>query len=334
MGDWNGLYSVTWNFTRDCNFSCRHCYVPEPEKPDLSTSESKEMLETFVDFGVAQLYISGGEPLLREDLFEIISYARDLGLKTDVITNGWFLSEDMAHKFRESGIGHVSVSLDGREETHEWFRCKSGSFERGIQGIKMLRDSGVGVYLAPTISKKNLKELPFLISLAKELGADFSTKLLIPIGEAEVLKSQFLSPPEAEGMYDLLFEKKEEFDGNMEIETTCTPYATVVEKGGELENARRIRGGCSAGISSLCVNSEGDVMPCSRLQKVLGNIREDSLEEIWFSSKLLLTLRDRNNLGGKCGDCEYKNWCGGCRAMAQSIYDDYLAEDPSCWIGD
>ncbi|KXB02829.1 hypothetical protein AKJ35_00880 [candidate division MSBL1 archaeon SCGC-AAA833F18] len=332
MTEWHGLYSVTWNVTSGCNFSCKHCYVPEVERQDLGTEEAKDLLDGLADFGVEELYMSGGEPLLREDLFELISYAVDSGLHTDVITNGWYMTEEKATKFGKSGASHVSVSIDGLEDTHDDFRNKKGSFQKCVNAIKLLRSAGVKIYLSPTFSKHNLQQLPDLLDLASTLGTDFSSKVMIPMGQASKLKRYCLSPKEQKEFYKSLHTIMNSLDNGMEITTTCNPYSIFLEDDKPEPDEERIRGGCTGGITLLCVGADGTVTPCSRLQVPLGNVREDSLEDIWYDSEVLDTLRDRDNLKGKCGDCEYRNWCGGCRAMAWAHLGDYLAEDPTCWL--
>ncbi len=333
MAKWHGLYSVTWNVTSGCNFNCRHCYVPEPDKQDLSTDEARDLLDQLADFGVEELYMSGGEPLMREDLFEVAKHAADLGLHTDVITNGWYVTEEKAAKFKESGVDHVSVSVDGLEETHDYIRNKPGSFQKCMEAIKTLRGAGVRTYLSPTFSKYNLQQLPALMDLAAEMDSDFSCKVMIPMGQATELKQHCLSPNEQKEFYEGLLARKNDPDNKMNIVTTCDPYSVFMGGGDSLPpDEARIRGGCTGGITLLCVGADGTVTPCSRLQIPIGNIREDSLEGIWYNSDVLATLRDRDNLKGKCGACKYRNWCGGCRAMAWAQRGDHLAEDPTCWL--
>lgn len=328
---WHGLYSVTWNVTSKCNFSCEHCYVPSSERRDLSHREAKRLLGQLADLGVEELYISGGEPLMRGDLFDLIGHATDLGLRVATITNGWYLTREKALLFKDDGVDHVSVSVDGIGRTHDEFRNKTQSFERCMRAIKLLKEAGVKTHLSPTFSKHNIDELPALFSLALELGVNFSTKVMIPMGQARTLGEYCLSPDEQKGLYEYLRAKKVEFDGKIDIVTTCNPYSVLF--GGKRKLAsNRIRGGCTAGVSILCISADGNILPCSRLQIALGNVREVSLSDIWYSSEDLAMLRDRDNLKGKCGACRYKNWCGGCRAMALARLGDHFAEDPSCWI--
>jgi radical SAM protein with 4Fe4S-binding SPASM domain len=329
---WHGLYSVTWNITSQCNFSCKHCYVPVPRQRDLTTQEGKRLLDEFADFGVERLYVSGGEPLLRKDLFVLLKHAVDAGLQVDTITNGWTVTKKVAQAFKRSGIDHVSVSVDGIEKTHDRFRNKSGSFERCMRAIELLKEAGVKVYLSPTISRHNLDELPSLLSLAEELGVNFSIKLLVPIGRAQALGKYRLNPGEVRQIYEFIVQKRREVGDGFDISTTCNPYSVFLTRQRRPRTSRRIRGGCTGGITLLCISADGNLMPCSRLQLVLGNVRRDSLMDVWYSSEVLDTLRNRDNLKGKCSSCKYKNWCGGCRAMAWARHGDYLAEDPNCWI--
>jgi radical SAM protein with 4Fe4S-binding SPASM domain len=263
----------------------------------------------------------------------LVAHAVDLGLHTDVITNGWYVTKENAAKFKESNVGHVSVSVDGMEDVHDDLRNMPGSFHRCVEAIKMLRNAGVRVYLSPTFYKRNLHQLQDLLELADSLGADFSWKVMIPMGQASRLKQYCLSSEEQKKLHEALFVKKSSPDNEMDITTTCNPYSAFLERGGDsVPEEGRIRGGCTGGITLICVGADGTITPCSRLQVPLGNVRENSLEDIWYSSDVLATLRDRDNLKGKCGACRYRNWCGGCRAMAQAWLGDYLAEDPTCWL--
>jgi radical SAM protein with 4Fe4S-binding SPASM domain len=231
-------------------------------------------------------------------------------------------------------VDHVSVSVDGIGRTHDEFRNKAGSFVRCLRAIRLLKGAGVRTYLSPTFSKHNLQQLPALLSLALKLGVNFSTKVMIPMGQAKSLSEYCLDPQEQKKLYEYLLAKKAELNGRLDIVTTCNPYTRLLSrKRGRPSTSKKIRGGCTAGISILCVSADGNVLPCSRLQLVLGSVRETSLREIWYSSELLATLRDRDNLKGRCGTCLYKNWCGGCRAMAFARSGDFLAEDATCWMG-
>jgi len=328
MPAWHGLYSVIWNVTSGCNFSCKHCYIPSAGQ-DLTTEEGEELISQLEELGVEELYLSGGEPLHRNDIFHLMECAADSGLEVGVITNGWLITPSVANSFARSGASHVSVSVDGIGETHDRFRNKPGSFKRCIRAIGLLRKAGVKVYLSPTLSKLNLRELPQLLQLALDLGADFSTKVLVPIGRAGILRRYCLDASEQKRVYEYLAGEGEEL--GIDIVTTCNPYAVLLE-GKKPGASKRIRGGCTGGVNLLNIGADGTVYPCSRLQLPLGNVR-NGLKEIWYSSSEVLgSLRDRENLKGRCGGCGYKNWCGGCRAMAFAFSGDYLAEDPTCWL--
>jgi len=333
MANSHGLYSAVWNVTSKCNFTCKHCYVPSPEHRDLSFEEAKSLLNQLAELGAEELHLSGGEPLMRGDIFDIIREATEIGFHVDTITNGWYVNKENARKFKESGADHVSVSTDGIGKTHDDFRNKPKSFERCVEAVKILSSERVKAYVSPTISKLNFRELPELLSLTESLGANFSTKVLVPIGEAKILDKYCLSPDEQKKFYEFIFRKKTELKNKMDITTTCSPYSILFKKKRMPKDDGRIHGGCTGGIDLLCIAADGRVMPCSRLQMPLGNVRDDKLVDVWYSSEILATLRDRDNLKGKCGRCTYKNWCGGCRAMALAKQGDHLAEDPTCWYG-
>ncbi len=338
---------VALELTGRCNLSCVHCRASAADIVDpneLKTDEILRLIDDIASFSNPILILSGGEPLVREDVFDIASYARKKGLKPVLATNATLINEDVAKKIKESGITRVSVSIDGAtEESHDKFRGYKGAFRRTLHGIEELRKAGIEFQINTTITKRNIDELEDIYRLAVDLGAKaFHVFLLVPTGRGEDLKGEELSKEEYEDVLNWMFEKMKE-ENSPFMKATCAPhfFRVVYQRAGregisvsdvlksEHAFSRHTRG-CLAGIGFAFISRYGDVNPCGYLPIRAGNIRERSFKEIWFNSEVFRNLRNFNNLKGKCGICEFKRVCGGCRARAYALKGDYLEEEPYC----
>lgn len=351
---------IFWETTAGCNLRCIHCrrldvadeLVPE----DLTTAESKALIDQIVDFASPIFILSGGEPLLRPDIFAVARYATDRGLRTALATNATLIDRPVAQRVVDAGIRRVSVSLDGaRAETHDTFRALPGSFVQALNGISDLRAVGMSVQINTTVARHNIEELSDILELALSLGADaLHIFLLVPVGcGVEIADKQTLRPQQYEDVLNWLYERDQE--GRLEIKATCAPhYFRIVRQRAAAErrelppsHARRqgtaattSRGhpsglramtkGCLAGSGVCFVSHKGEVFPCGYLPARAGSVRERPLREIWEESPVFKELRDPELLRGKCGICEFKRVCAGCRARALGISGDYLGEEPFC----
>lgn len=338
---------MSWNVTLKCNLKCPHCYInaAEREIPDeLSTDAAKMLIHQIVEVSRPLLILSGGEPLLRKDIFELIQYGKERGLKMAMGSNGILINDKIARKLKNAGITTVSISLDSSiPERHDEFRGLEGSWERAIEAIKALKRNEVLTQVNTTVTKQNYDEIDDIMSLVEKLGVEnFHLFFLVPTGRGT--KIDDISPDMYENMIKNTFAKSAKHKLN--VKPSCAPqFMRIAEETG-VDMKRWIRG-CVAGLYYCRIYPTGEVTPCPYLPIKLGNIRERSFKDIWFNSEVLKTLRDFNNLKGRCGICNYRDLCGGCRARAYGLTSDfidfcgdlheptelrgdYLAEDPWC----
>jgi len=338
---------VSWNVTRECNLKCPHCYInatTQKLKNELTTEEAKALIDQICEVSRPLLILSGGEPLLRQDVYELIRYGAAKGLKMGLGSNGSLIDATAAKRLKDAGIETVSISLDSHiPEQHDAFRGVRGSWEKAVGAIKALRENGVLVQVNTTLTQQNYDQIDDIMSLAETLGVEnFHLFFLVPTGRG--VKIADISPAKYENMIKTTFARVAKHKLN--VRPSCAPQFMRIAKDMGLDMSRWIRG-CLAGLYYCRVYPNGDITPCPYLPIKLGNIREKSFKEIWFNSDMFKTLRDFNALKGKCGACEYRALCGGCRARAYGLSSDfidycgdlhepaelkgdYLTEDPWC----
>ncbi|KQC15899.1 MAG: hypothetical protein APR56_11540, partial [Methanosaeta sp. SDB] len=277
------------------------------------------------------IILSGGEPLLRTDVFILAEYARKQGVRVSLATNGTLLSPEMVEKIKGAGIMRVSISLDGPDpETHDATRG-SGSFDLSMRGIENLRDK-VDFQINMTITKENLDQVGATMDLAERLGAvAFHLFFLVPTGRGS--EEELVRPKEQDEILRWVAEECKK--RAIEVKVTCAPqYGRVIrEILTEAERTGMMGSSCLAGTSFVFVSRTGDVCPCGYLPVVAGNVRIESFPVIWENSPVFLDLRKRELLG-RCGRCDYRKVCGGCRARAYAKTGDYLESDPLCSYGE
>ncbi len=347
-------FLVVWNFTYKCNLNCKHCYSDSgnSSKMELSTNEAMKVVDQIADFGVTSLAFSGGEPLIRKDFFEVAHHAVDAGLYVSLATNGTLLTEENVRKLKAIGIHYVEVSLDGANaKTHDFFRGKTGAFDQTLQGLKNCMDQNICTCIAVTGTKNNLTEIPAVLEMAENMGIDrFTLFNFIPTGRGKTIIAADPSPQEREELLRFLNKKLSE-DHKIAILSTTPQLARVALQSHSstqddllmplahmeaVKISKRVKaladfiGGCGAGRLYCAISPEGYVQPCVFFPLIVGNLNTERLEDIWFNSPVFQDLRDREKLKGRCGKCEYKFVCGGCRARAFAYHDDYLVSDPGC----
>lgn len=336
------LRLIAWEFTQKCNLSCLHCrgsasHVQSPQ--ELSLEESRAFIDTLKDFPLTPILIlSGGEPLSREDVFEIIEYASHQRLRVVLATNGTLINHEIALHLKKNGIQRVSISLDGAtEESHDSFRGLSGAFSKAMSGIEELRSVGLPFQINTTITKRNLEEIEKIAQLTLQIKAQaLHIFLLVPTGRGKDLEGEEISAVEYEKVLRWFFDFGQQYP--IQVKATCAPhyYRIVHQRTGQLPVSHIPHGlssssrGCLGGTGFCFVSYQGEVCPCGYLPLFAGNIRQQRLSTIWNESPLFLDLRNPDNLKGKCGRCEYRWICGGCRARAYHAFGDHLAEEPLC----
>jgi len=335
---------IFWELTKKCNLNCIHCRA-ESEEIDYSGELPFEQICSVID-DISEKYspilvLTGGEPLYRNDVFEIAKYGSDKGLKIALATNGTLIDAECADKISTAGISRVSISIDGKSaEYHDRFRTVEGAFDRAIAGAEFLKNAGVEFQFNTTITKHNVDQVDDIVKLAEEKGAKaLHVFMLVPVGcGIEIAESDMISSEKYEEVLNWFYEKSK--TTKMEIKATCAPhYYRIIrqrarEEGRtlsfETDGMSAMTRGCLAGTGVCFISNEGEVQPCGYLPVSAGNVLKENFVDIWDKSELFADLRDFSKLKGKCGDCEYKAVCGGCRARAYYESGDYLDPEPYC----
>ena len=354
---------VFWESTAGCNLSCIHCrrttIAGELLPQDLTTSEAFELIDQIAAFARPIFVLSGGEPLFRSDVFDIARRASDAGLIVALATNGTLIDAGIARRIKDSGVKRVSISFDGADaSTHDIFRGR-GAFEKALAGLEQLRNAGVAYQVNTTVARHNVNQMPETLAFAKGIGAQaLHLFLLVPVGcGVEVAADQQITPVEYEEVLDWMYDA--EMAGGIELKATCAPHYFRVVRQRQVEERRSgvvrtlpdsyqrqghaggdghgaghpmsaATKGCLAGTGVCFVSHRGEVYPCGYLPVEAGSIRRQPFREIWEGSPLFAELRDVDQLGGKCGLCEFKRVCSGCRARAYGMTAEYLGEEPFC----
>lgn len=321
---------VSWNVTNECNMFCDHCYRDASAKAsdELNTEEGKALLDEIKKAGFKIMIFSGGEPLMRPDIFELIGHAKKIGLRPVMGTNGTLITKEVAQKLKDLGMMGVGISLDSMDpKKHNEFRKMPGAWEGAVQGMKNCREVGLAFQIHTTVMDWNEHEVLDITDFAVELGAVAHHQFfLVPTGRAKNISDESLRAEQYEDLLAKLMMKQQEVD--IEIKPTCAPQFMRIAK--QMGMDLRFSRGCLAGTDYCIISPKGLVQPCAYLTDYIGNVRETPFSEIWANNPVFVELRTLNYKGG-CGACGYKKMCGGCRARA-AIYNDgdYMAEEPWC----
>lgn len=363
---------VFWELTTGCNLRCLHCRATAQELAsplDLSTPQALRVVEQVSSYAHPILVLSGGEPLFRKDLFTIAAYAADRGLLVALATNGTLITPEVAERIRASGIRRVAISFDGTDPfTHDTFRGLSGSFEAALVGLRAVQRAGVSTQINTTVTRRNVRQLPQILELARRLGVDaLHTFLLVPVGcGVNIAEADMVPAGEYEEVLHWFYDQEQR--GGIELKATCAPHYYRVRKQRQVQERRAAQSelassqsvasgadskprvasaspgghpsrhpqmgavtkGCLAGSAVCFISHQGEVYPCGYLPVIAGDLRRQSFAEVWESSPVFAALRDPDNLGGKCGACEFRKICLGCRARAFAATGNYLEEEPFC----
>ncbi len=343
-------YVISWNLTNRCNLKCEHCYLDAggkdvrrlstdgfSDRSELNTAQCKTIIDQIADFAPEALTIlTGGEPLLRRDILEIIKYGSEKELWVVCGTNGVLITENLAGILKESGLRGLSLSLDALDpELHDRFRGVKGAWENTVNGAKVLHKTGLSFIVQTTVGKHNLGKIEVIADFAyEEMGAKvFNLYFLVPTGRGQFVSD--ISPDQYNAVLTTLSLVQKKYEGKMITNAKCAPhYAKHLYE--EDPDSRFLKsftggaGGCPAGTQYMGIRPNGDMTPCPYLPDFGGNLEDQTMEEIWNQSDLFLKIRQRNNLGDRCGTCEFNGVCGGCRARAYGVTGDYMAEDPLC----
>jgi len=325
---------IAFEVTRRCKFNCKHCRAQagSENKEELTAEQCKKILASIARFNKCVIILTGGEPMERSDIYELIKYGRGLGLRMVMATCGYLIDKDSIAKLTEAGILALSFSLDGSSaETHDKFRQANGAFDAVIRATDIAQSAGMRFQINSTICKINIDEVTGIIELAKRLGAYcFDAFILVPTGRGKEIADEILDPIQYEVLLNELLRLK--LESTIEVRVTCGPqFARICEQA----RAKKLLGkvsGCMGGRGFGFISYRGDVQTCGFLDISAGNLIENGFdfEKIWLESEFLKEIRDVSLYKGFCGACEYLGLCGGCRARAYALSGDYLASDPVC----
>lgn len=361
---------VFWELTTGCNLRCVHCRASATElmsPDDLPTAECLRIVDEIAEYAPLILVLSGGEPLWRRDVFQIASHAASKGIRVALATNGTLVDEAMAQRIKDAGIVRVSISLDGADRaTHDSFRGHDGAFDSAIRGLQCLQELGISTQINSTVSRHNAHQLPEMLELARQLKVDaFHLFLLVPVGcGLTIAEDQSVGAVEAEEILNWFYDRS--LDSGMELKATCAPqYYRIVRQrraearrqgaepaplmaghpnhlaqhaaahpgahpGGHPTDLNQMTRGCLAASGVCFISHRGSIQPCGYLPLEAGNLTRQSFRDVWENSQLFADLRDLDNLEGKCGCCEFKQVCMGCRARSFGLTGNWRGEEPFC----
>jgi len=342
-----GEFYFQWHITERCNLRCSHCYQETYDaQPECSIAQLKRFAD-LIDLTLnkwqrrGRIALTGGEPFLKKELFQLMQYLeqKEYAWRIGILTNGTLIDEGIADRLKAfQKLYYIQISLDGAsEETNDFVRGK-GSYKKAIDSFRLLRKKGIKTRLMFTVHKKNFQEVPSLIDLAiKEKIGTLTIERFVPEGKGIEVKDWFLTKKEVHELFQYVSWRSDtEYQKGTPL--TILKYRTLWAdidperaKTANVPSEIDLGAMCSIGMESLTILSDGTVLPCRRLPIPIGNIKNDSIFKIWYTSDLLWKIRNRNNLKGKCNGCDLIPRCGGCRAIAYAITGDYLAEDPQCW---
>ncbi len=334
---------IAWEVTRSCNLNCLHCRAAAncgPYPGELSSEKCLALIDEIAAVSSPVIILTGGEPLLRPDIFEIAAYGTKKGLRMVMATNGTLVDEQIVRKMRDSGIQRVSISIDGKDaQSHDAFRGESGAFAGAMRGIEAMKSVGMEFQINTTITTANLQQIKDVHNMVLKSGAvAHHIFLLVPTGRGRDLAAQAITAADYEET--LMWFHQESLTCAIQLKATCAPHyfrimhqnkakgtEPVKKAGGHFHESTR---GCLGGISFCFISHLGQIQPCGYLELNCGNVQKQSFAEIWERSEVFCNLRDYGKYGGKCGRCEFIKVCGGCRARAYEATGDYLSEEPLC----
>jgi len=334
-------FTLQWHLTERCNLRCRHCYQNRLYlNKENSLERKKEIINQFIKFckkikREPTIAFTGGEPLiLGDELFELLEYCNKNKIKTSILSNGTLLTSDICKRLIENNIDYVQISLDGaKEETHDFVRGV-GNYKKAIAAIKLLVENRIKTAVMFVFHKKNHLEVQELITLCNELKVNaLGITELVPEGTGDSLRELLLTPEEVHQMYLNIYNKQAELRQNgsvLKIDMK-RPLWALIEK--ELANKKiiveNVGGACAAGFSGLALMPNEDIMPCRRMDIVIGNLTKDTFFDVWYGSELMNELRERKK--GECINCEFNYKCSGCKAVSKAVCGSLFSKDPLCW---
>jgi len=342
---------VVWNITQACNLRCVHCYenaIPKPAADELTLERRIGLVDQMADAGVPFLAIAGGEPLVCKDLWKVLEHAHKRGIHLTIATNGTLLTPETVARLTETGVKYVEVSIDSiSPELHDAFRGMPGAWVKSIQGIKNSVAARIRTGLATCFTRKTVGSVDEVVNFAIDLGCQtFSHFNFIPVGRGKGMADADLTPGQREVLVRKLVKHLQAGKINVvstapQFRRSCVVYGSeegvfATGHAGRGEGKKtmvlsRYIGGCGAGRCYCSVQPNGDITPCVYISSLpVGSVRERKLQDIWLSCPLFEVLSDREDRADHCGVCDYRVYCGGCRARSLAYTEDIQAGDPGC----
>jgi radical SAM protein with 4Fe4S-binding SPASM domain len=337
-----------YEITNRCNLKCIHCHTNGGDSKnldyenELTTREAKRLIDDLARVDAFRMLVySGGEPLVRKDIFDLLEYSKKVGFANVIATNATLIDGKIAKDLKKAGVVGIAVSLDSTiREVHNRIRQNEKAFELAMEGIEAIKRTGIFLQINTTTMEYNFENLKAIIKLADSLGAGIMLMYqLVPVGRGCAIKDATLNLDTNEKLIRYL--SVEQKDKSVIVETVAGPqyWPYLLEKNSRnnsfyMKLAKKVFHGCSAGRGFVYIKSNGEIWPCPFVEISAGNIRQKSFNEIWYKSEIFNNLRNREKLlKGKCGECKYNEICGGCRGRALALTGDYMDEDKLCFIG-
>ena len=332
-----------WEVTGACNLRCIHCHATsgKPAPDELTTDEAKRFIDELARADEFRMLVyTGGEPLVRPDIFELFEHSRKAGFANVIATNATLIDDAMAGRLVNAGVVGAAVSLDSSvPEIHNRIRANPNAFELAMRGMKAITKAGILLQINVTAMEYNFDTLQDLIELADTKGSGIMLMYqLVPVGRGSNIESATLDITENERLLNFLKDKQKDVSTIVEPVAGPQYWPFLMEQSKKtngiwMKIAEKTFHGCAAGRGFVYIKANGDIWPCPFVEVNAGNVRDRSFDSIWRESEVFVNLRNRENtLKGRCGDCKYHSICGGCRGRAMATTGDYLAEDPSCFI--
>lgn len=349
-------FTIAWEITRACAFACKHCRAnaqPQRDPQELTTEESLRLIDRLAEFGSPILIFTGGDPMMRRDLYDLIAYATQKGLRCSLTPTATALpTVERLHKVKEAGVRRIALSLDApTPSVHDDFRQVEGSWRRTLDILHNAREAGLSAQVNTTVSRHNLDILPDMVPFIEEVGAvQWSAFFLVPTGRAQA--EWMITPEEHERTFHWLYDLSQR--SSFDIKATAAPMyrrVAIERKKAEMgpggngsghlvafqgagfqyaDGLNRPNKGVNDGNGFLFISHIGEIMPSGFLPISAGSVRSQDIVQVYRHSPLFKALRDPSQLKGKCGRCAYRDVCGGQRGRAYGITGDYLESDPAC----
>ncbi len=320
-------FFLQWHITDACNLRCKHCYCTDYTQKPVDDKTLKHVIDEYEKllnyFGKkGRIQFAGGEPLAAPEIYNLIEQAREKDMAVRILSNGTLVDQRVAEKIRNAGCYIVQVSIEGNRRINDKIRAKN-SFNMALNGIKVLRENGIEVTVAMTLSRTNVSQIPYVFKFADKYANRIGFHRLVPIGTGTGMIDEMLTPSELLAAYKKIYELRQKYPDLM-VPLRDPAWRAFFER-----NPDELSG-CSAGYNGLCIGTGGDVYPCRRLPVKIGNVFETDLISLW-NSPIMNDLRNREARKGVCGTCGFSKSCGGCPGIAYAVTGDYMQSDPQCF---